>query len=187
MFWPLKNNRDASVRRLNRIFSKAAIGTLDCAHLCIDVQKSCAARAKSVARNISGNIVPAFRQAGIPNYWIYMQKPEYMDDSDKYDFFEVLPMPGEKTVPKDDISAFRGSDIDALLQERKTKLLTLTGFAFSCCVEQTAKDAIDKGYTVVLLSDGINVARQTDVKQELSDKGVIFTNSQNFFSAFRTL
>lgn len=63
------------------------------------------------------------------------------------------PHAGEPTVVKRAVSAFAGSDLEVLLRAGDADTLLLAGFVTHFAVEGTARDAADRGYRVVTLSD----------------------------------
>lgn len=66
---------------------------------------------------------------------------------------EVAPLAQETIIRKTTQGAFNGSEIDTTLQRMGIKNLVFTGVVTSCCVETTARDAADRGYGCVLVSD----------------------------------
>lgn len=56
---------------------------------------------------------------------------------------------------KDAYSAFEGTDLDTWLRERGVRRLFIGGLATDYCVLNTANDALDHGYDVVLLEDAV--------------------------------
>lgn len=71
--------------------------------------------------------------------------------------FEIIaplaPAPGEMVVRKTTNGAFNGSNIDDLLRQTRLDTLVMCGVVTSACVETTARDAADRGYGCVLVSD----------------------------------
>lgn len=67
---------------------------------------------------------------------------------------EVAPIPGEFIVMKAAISAFAGTDLDAHLRNSGIRHLILCGFATNFVIEGTARQAVDAGYAVTILTDG---------------------------------
>ena len=67
---------------------------------------------------------------------------------------EVRPESGELVVMKAAISAFAGTDLDAHLRNRGIRNLVLCGFATNFVIEGTARQAVDAGYAVTVLTDG---------------------------------
>ena len=65
----------------------------------------------------------------------------------------VAPLPGEPVVTKLRVSAFAGSDLEVILRSRGIDTLVLTGIATSGVVLSTLREAADKDYGLVVLSD----------------------------------
>ena len=65
----------------------------------------------------------------------------------------VAPQDGEPLVTKRAVSAFYGSDLDALLTTGGINTLLLCGVATNFVIEGTARDAVDQGYNVVIVGD----------------------------------
>ena len=65
----------------------------------------------------------------------------------------VAPQDGEPVVTKRAVSAFYGSDLAALLATGGIDTLLLCGVATNCVVEGTAREAMDRGYNVVIVGD----------------------------------
>jgi nicotinamidase-related amidase len=66
---------------------------------------------------------------------------------------DLQPAEGELVITKRGVSALAGTELDRLLRLRDVNVLVLTGFATNFVVEGTARDAVDRGYTVIVLSD----------------------------------
>ena len=65
----------------------------------------------------------------------------------------VAPQDGEPLVTKRAVSAFYGSDLDALLATGGINTILLCGVATNFVIEGTARDAVDRGYNVVIVGD----------------------------------
>jgi nicotinamidase-related amidase len=80
--------------------------------------------------------------------------------------FHPLIAPGKSdiVVTKRRTSAFSGSDLDILLRSLQVDTLVLTGVRTSGVVEATLREAVDRDYSVVVLSDGCS-----DTDRELHD------------------
>ena len=65
------------------------------------------------------------------------------------------------------ISSFARSKLDETLKQRGITDLILTGVATNMVVESTARDAVDRGYSVITVEDGVTSfnekAHQTSV------------------------
>ena len=65
----------------------------------------------------------------------------------------VLPQDGEPVVTKRAVSAFYASDLAAILANGGINTLLLSGVATNLVVEGTAREAMDRGYNVVIVQD----------------------------------
>ena len=72
----------------------------------------------------------------------------------------VAPQDGEPVVTKRAVSAFYGSDLAALLATGGIDTLLLCGVATNFVVEGTAREAMDRGYNVVIVGDCCAAASQ---------------------------
>jgi nicotinamidase-related amidase len=65
----------------------------------------------------------------------------------------VAPRPEEAVVTKLRVSAFAGSDLEVILRAKGIDTLILTGIATSGVVLSTLREAADKDYRLIVLSD----------------------------------
>jgi nicotinamidase-related amidase len=80
---------------------------------------------------------------------------------------EVRPLADETVIRKTTQGAFNGSEIDAVLQRMGIRNLVCTGVVTSCCVETTARDAADRGYGCLVVSEAC-----ADCDQDLHDSAL---------------
>jgi nicotinamidase-related amidase len=66
---------------------------------------------------------------------------------------EIAPLPNELIVDKNASGAFNSSAIDHHLQQMGLQTLVVTGVSTFACVDNTARDAADRGYNVILIED----------------------------------
>ncbi|MFJ9035893.1 cysteine hydrolase family protein [Streptomyces sp. NPDC102406] len=67
---------------------------------------------------------------------------------------ELVPSSDESTVTKSTADAFLRTELDAALRGLGVTELLVTGFATENCVETTARQALSRGYDLVLVADG---------------------------------
>lgn len=65
----------------------------------------------------------------------------------------IAPLPGDPVFRKTTFSAFASSDIAERLRSMGVTTLAMAGLATSQCVETTARDASDSGFSVIHIED----------------------------------
>jgi nicotinamidase-related amidase len=66
---------------------------------------------------------------------------------------ELYPVKGEPIIDKPGKGSFFATDIDHLLRTRGVRNLVLTGITTDVCVHTTMREANDRGYECLILSD----------------------------------
>ena len=66
---------------------------------------------------------------------------------------ELAPVPGEVVLDKPGKGAFYGTDLDEILRDAGVESLVVTGVTTEVCVHTTVREANDRGYEALVLSD----------------------------------
>jgi nicotinamidase-related amidase len=66
---------------------------------------------------------------------------------------DLAPLPDEPVIDKPGKGSFHGTSFGALLQERGITSLVVTGVTTEVCVHTTVREANDRGYECLVLSD----------------------------------
>lgn len=97
------------------------------------------------------------RNAGVPVYIVYYG----FDGEDMHSangglyLVEYKPERGDIIVPKEEMSVFKGSDLDMFLKQRGVGTLWMAGFHASKCITDSTMDGVDLGYSVKLIEECI--------------------------------
>ena len=68
---------------------------------------------------------------------------------------QLYPIDGEPVIDKPGKGSFYATDLEDILQNRGIKTLIVCGVTLEVCVHTTVREANDRGYECVVLSDGV--------------------------------
>jgi nicotinamidase-related amidase len=83
-------------------------------------------------------------------------RPPYRSPIGSHDYEilpEIAPLPDELVIDKNTSGAFNSSPIDFYLQGMGLQTLVVCGVSTFACVDNTARDAADRSYNVILVED----------------------------------
>ena len=96
---------------------------------------------------------------------------EHAIEGTRWNAFETEVLPDDLIVQtKKRLTAFYPSDLDFLLRNMGTRTLVLDGVMADCCVLNTAFDASNLGYDVVVLRD---LVRGTNAEMEAAAEKIV--------------
>jgi ureidoacrylate peracid hydrolase len=79
----------------------------------------------------------------------------YTEGSDSAELHDALDVAdGDVVLNKPRYGAFNGTDLDMILRDRGIDTVIVTGIATNICCDTTAREAAQRDYRVVILSDG---------------------------------
>lgn len=166
----------------------------------IDVQKGLFERstpiykAKQVLENIN-TLINNARQEGVPAIFIqHSNSNTLVKGSDAWQLHpEIQPLDDENIIHKLHGNSFEDTSLHDKLEKRNLSVLVITGLVTHGCVKATSLGALDKGYKVMLISDGHSNFSKDAPKliekwnQVINEKGAVLIRTQDLdFVKFRS-
>lgn len=102
--------------------------------------------------------IALFRQYNCPVIRVYHTDPQWgpSPDTNEFEFDPAINIePNDQQIIKNFPSAFKKTDLDQYLRDRKCNTLFLCGLSAVGCVLATYHSAIDLDYNVFMLKDGL--------------------------------
>ena len=95
----------------------------------------------------------------------------------------MAPQPGDvEVVGKRGLSAFPNTNLEEQLKQHGVETIALAGFMANCCVESTMRDACEKGFNVVTLTDCVATTSAAGYKAAVEITYPFFSTPLNAFS-----
>ncbi|MFE7437360.1 isochorismatase family protein [Streptomyces tendae] len=136
--------------------------------LVVDMQNATVAMAHRAAGTVAAiaGLSERARAAGVPVVTVRQQDAGMVPGSEDW---RVVPelAPREPVVDKTTPDSFLGTDLDVVLAARGVTEVIVTGFATEVCVDTTARQALSRGYDLVVVADGHTTSVRTAADTDL--------------------
>ncbi len=147
--------------------------------LVIDVQNGVVTNAynrDAVIANID-SLVDRARGAEVPVVWVQHSDDHLPRDSDEWQYVpELVRRDWEPLVHKSYGDSFEGTELEALLAERRVGRLIVTGAQTDACIRSTIHGAFVRGYDVTLVGDAHTTEDLSEYGAPRPDKVIAHTN-----------
>ncbi|MEU3662960.1 cysteine hydrolase family protein [Streptomyces sp. NPDC032940] len=120
------------------------------------------------------------RAAGVPVVTVRQGDEELVPGTEGWCVVpELAPREGEKVLDKTTPDSFLGTDLDGALRALGVTEVIVTGFATEVCVDTTARQALSRGYDLVVVADGhtTSLRGEEDVDLVPADRSIAQCNA----------
>jgi nicotinamidase-related amidase len=147
--------------------------------LVIDVQNGVVANAYNrdgVIANIN-SLIDRAREAEVPVVWVQHSDDHLQVDTDDWQYVpELVRRDSEPLVHKSYGDSFEGTELEALLAERRVGQVIVTGAQTDACIRSTIHGAFVRGYDVTLVGDAHTTEDISEYGAPPPDKVIAHTN-----------
>jgi nicotinamidase-related amidase len=154
---------DAAVRRTRELLRSARERGVFVVHVRAEYGKSWRSQSSPYRFPVEGRREPAVWTASASdmsaNRWFEEDETEVCRTGTwGAEFVEGLrPKPGEAIITKHRFGAFAGTGLDQLLRARGLSSLIVAGVTTNCCVETTAREAVMREFSLIVVEDCVGV------------------------------
>ncbi|MFB6751986.1 cysteine hydrolase family protein [Streptomyces sp. NPDC056353] len=150
--------------------------------LVIDMQNTTVAMAHRAAETVAAiaGLSERARAAGVPVVTVRQRDEDMVHGTEGWQVVpELAPREGEPVVDKTTPDSFLGTGLDETLRALGVTEVIVTGFATEVCVDTTARQALSRGYDLVVVADGhtTSVRTEEDVDLVPADRSIAQANA----------
>ncbi|MEV7793650.1 cysteine hydrolase family protein [Streptomyces sp. NPDC087512] len=138
--------------------------------LVIDMQNTLVRMAHRAAETVAAiaGLCERARAAGVPVVTVRQGDAELVPGTEGWRVVpELAPREGEAVVDKTAPDSFLGTGLGPTLEALGVTELIVTGFATEICVDTTARQALSRGYDLVVVADGHTTSRRGEQDTDL--------------------
>ncbi|MER7057450.1 cysteine hydrolase family protein [Streptomyces sp. NPDC000351] len=132
--------------------------------LVIDMQNATVGAAHRPAETVAviAGLSERARSAGVPVVTVRQRGEGMVPGTEGWRVVpELAPRLGEPVVDKTTPDSFLDTDLAEILQAHGVTEVIVTGFATEVCVDTTARQALSRGYDLVVVADGHTTSRRS--------------------------
>ncbi|MET8489529.1 cysteine hydrolase family protein [Streptomyces tendae] len=150
--------------------------------LVVDMQNTTVAMAHRAAETVAAiaRLSERARAAGVPVVTVRQQDAGMVPGTEGWRVVpELAPREGEPVVDKTTPDSFLDTGLDETLRALGVTEVIVTGFATEVCVDTTARQALSRGYDLVVVADGhtTSVRTEEDVDLVPADRSIAQYNA----------